>query len=212
MEYTVDVATAGTYQIDARVASETTGGEVGALFRALDAGGVLVDTRDAGSVAFSATGGWQIWATETIGEVDLEAREYILRVNSIVSGFNLNHLSATLLSPTVTGVAVTDNGVVNLTFNETMGSGVTTPSNYTISGPGSGALDGSSPDTVVLSGVRAAETYILTWSGGGMTLGGDVTVSVSNVQNGAGYAIAPGTSATHLGGGVPVGLAAFSLE
>ena len=85
MEYTVNVQSAGTYEMTARVASLATGGSFH-----LEADGVDVS----GSVDFPATGGWQTWTTVTT-EIELEQGIQVLRfVNDSSSGeeFNFNSL------------------------------------------------------------------------------------------------------------------------
>ncbi|HEY1014537.1 MAG TPA: carbohydrate-binding protein, partial [Herpetosiphonaceae bacterium] len=82
LEYTVNVATAGTYTFNARVASNTTG----ASFR-LEANGA----DKTGTVAVDPTGGWQTWTTVS-RQVSLSAGTQVLRVSAVGAGFNLNWL------------------------------------------------------------------------------------------------------------------------
>jgi hypothetical protein len=82
LEYTVNVQTAGTYTLRARVASNAAGGS----FR-VELGGV----DKTGSVAVATTGGWQNWVDIT-RNVTLSAGTQILRFSVISSGFNLNYL------------------------------------------------------------------------------------------------------------------------
>ncbi|HEY1011192.1 MAG TPA: carbohydrate-binding protein, partial [Herpetosiphonaceae bacterium] len=82
LEYTVNVATAGTYTFNARVASNTTG----ASFR-LEANGA----DKTGAVAVDPTGGWQSWTTVS-RQVSLSAGTQVLRVSAVGAGFNLNWL------------------------------------------------------------------------------------------------------------------------
>lgn len=84
IEYTVDVAHAGTYDLAVRVASNATGGTI-----RFELDGVDVT----GPMAVPATGGWQAWQT-IIGTADLAAGQHVLRlVNASSSGqeFNVNH-------------------------------------------------------------------------------------------------------------------------
>ncbi len=84
LEYTVDVAHAGTYDLAVRVASNTTGGTI-----RFDIGGSPVS----GTLTIPITGGWQNWTTIT-GTADLPAGEHVLRLsNTSGSGqaFNLNY-------------------------------------------------------------------------------------------------------------------------
>jgi len=99
--------------------------------------------------------------------------------------------------PTVTGVAVQTGLTVDVSFSEAMGAGVTTSTNYALSGSGRGTL-AANPDSVALA---SGNTYRLTWLAGEMKNGGDVTVTVSNVQDTAGNPIGSPNSGTHAGGG-----------
>jgi len=81
LEYTVDVAQAGTYDLTARVASLSTGGS----FR-IERDGVDLT----GNVQVPITGGWQTWTTVT-ATLELEAGEQILRfVNLLPDPFRYN--------------------------------------------------------------------------------------------------------------------------
>jgi beta-glucanase (GH16 family) len=89
LEYTVDVQHAGEYRLDARVASQTTGG----AFRIEQDGEALTDT-----VFFFETGGWQSWETVST-TLELEAGVQVLRVASMVTvqEFNLNSMTFTYI-------------------------------------------------------------------------------------------------------------------
>jgi beta-glucanase (GH16 family) len=91
MEYTVDVESAGTYQLDVRVASLSTGGS----FR-LEIDGQPISE----SVSFDSTGGWQNWQTVST-TIDLEEGVQILRfANRATSAqeYNLNSFELIALS------------------------------------------------------------------------------------------------------------------
>ena len=102
------------------------------------------------------------------------------------------------VSPTVSSVAVQTGLSVDVTFSEAMGTGVTDPCNYSLSGSGQGSLSGN-PDAVWLQG---GTTYRLTWSSGDMVEGGDITIIVDNVYDLAGNLIGTPNSGTHVGGGI----------
>jgi len=71
VKYTVSVAAAGSYALEARVASQGAGG----TFH------VEVDGVDAtGPFAIPDTGGWQVWATLSKAGVTLTAGTHVLRV------------------------------------------------------------------------------------------------------------------------------------
>ncbi|MEO1235693.1 MAG: malectin domain-containing carbohydrate-binding protein [Planctomycetota bacterium] len=87
LEYTFDIARAGSYDVDFRVAQAHGSG---GTFH-LESDGVDVS----GPITLPNTGGWQTWQTVTAGGVDLEAGEQTLRVvfdekssDSSVGNFN----------------------------------------------------------------------------------------------------------------------------
>jgi hypothetical protein len=83
-EYTISVATAGYYDLTARVASP----ESGRAFR------VLVDGGDVtGSLMVPNTGAWQAWQTLTRARIYLTAGVHQLRSMAITGGFNVNWMS-----------------------------------------------------------------------------------------------------------------------
>lgn len=95
-EYTVDVQTAGDYDVTARVASQTTGG----LFHLEFAEGPG-DPVSTGMFIAPVTGGWQTWTT-VASTVSLEAGQHVMRfVNdgSASSEYNLNRFEFTLVPP-----------------------------------------------------------------------------------------------------------------
>ena len=102
--------------------------------------------------------------------------------------------------PTVTLVMVQSGLTVDVTFSEAMGAGVTTPANYTLLGSGQGTL-AASPDSVAL---QTGNTYRLTWNPGEMFDGGDITVTVANVEDLAGIPIGSPDSGTDVGGAIGV--------
>ncbi len=87
LEYTVDIATAGTCSIDFRVASATTGG----TFH-LEVGGVDIT----GALTAPGTGGWQTWQSVTATGVSLAAGPQELRLVFDSGSFNLNSMTFTL--------------------------------------------------------------------------------------------------------------------
>ncbi|MEM7166111.1 MAG: carbohydrate-binding protein [Planctomycetota bacterium] len=82
VEYCVQVATTGVYDVDFRVASNVVSG--GALRLELDGNDVT------GTVPVLGTGGWQVWQTITISNVTLPAGSHTLRLQILDSDFNLN--------------------------------------------------------------------------------------------------------------------------
>ncbi len=84
MKYTVNVSTAGAYNIDFRVASPNTG----SVFH-LEVDGTNVT----GTMTVPNTGGWQTYQTITRTGVSLSAGQHVLRFYEESGGFNLNWLS-----------------------------------------------------------------------------------------------------------------------
>jgi phosphatidylserine/phosphatidylglycerophosphate/cardiolipin synthase-like enzyme len=94
LKYTVDVSTAGTYDLDIRVASPNVGGTFHIEVNGVD---------KTGPISVPNTGGWQTWRTIRVsGGVTLNAGTQVWRVvvdtNSATGGSagNLNWLQATL--------------------------------------------------------------------------------------------------------------------
>jgi beta-glucanase (GH16 family) len=83
IEYTVDV-TAGTYDIEMRVASASSGGTLHIEFDEVDR---------TGPVTFDATGGWQEWTTVRAEVVTLGAGVQTMRMVMDTGGFNVNKIS-----------------------------------------------------------------------------------------------------------------------
>lgn len=83
VDYLVTINSFGTYNVDYRIASESSGGRVDLLL--IDDNG----SRKIHSAAFPATGGWQAWRTVTQSAVLPQGR-FTLRIKVTQSGFNLN--------------------------------------------------------------------------------------------------------------------------
>jgi endoglucanase len=90
LQYTVDVATAGTYSVDFRVASATSGGTMHL------SSGV---TNLTGTVSAPSTGGWQTWQTVTAPGVTLSSGTQALRLVFDSGSFNVNSMTFTSTSP-----------------------------------------------------------------------------------------------------------------
>lgn len=94
LEYTVNVAADGNYDLSLEMASE-----IGGSFH------VEIDNVDvSGSVAVAATGGWESWVTSTVSSVALTAGEHVLKVQFDSSGLNFNRLT---VSQSSTGTPAT---------------------------------------------------------------------------------------------------------
>ena len=88
LKYSVSVSAAGSYTLDARVASAGTGGTFHVEIDGVDA---------TGSLKVPNTGSWQTWQTITTGPISLTAGPHVLRLvidTNGASGWwgNLNYL------------------------------------------------------------------------------------------------------------------------
>ncbi|WP_329172173.1 discoidin domain-containing protein [Streptomyces sp. NBC_01477] len=95
--YTVNVATAGTYSLNLRVAAPAA--VSGALHLSNAAGANL-----SGAVTVPATGDWQTWGTAT-ATVTLPAGQQVLTLNQDNGGWNLNSLTFAAGAPATTNLA-----------------------------------------------------------------------------------------------------------
>lgn len=99
LEYTINVASAGTYNIEARVAYSGGGGQAGGTFR------VEIDEVDkTGPLTIPNTGGYQIYQTVTKTNVSLTAGQHVMRValltNAPGGGFgNFNYFAISAPAP-----------------------------------------------------------------------------------------------------------------
>ena len=89
LEYTVDVASTGNYDLEMRVARSPTGSS--SLFVESDGTDVT------GLMSVPSTGGWQTWTSIYKTGVSLSAGEHVLRITMDGGSFNINRM--TLTSP-----------------------------------------------------------------------------------------------------------------
>jgi len=95
-------------------------------------------------------------------------------------------LSITNSPPTVEDVTVPSENTVVVTFDKLIDAGGTTAANYAVSGSGRGTLS-TNPDNVAQTGTFE---YTLTWNAPDEMLdGGNIRITVSNVQDPSGQAI-----------------------
>ncbi|HYG40849.1 MAG TPA: carbohydrate-binding protein, partial [Cytophagales bacterium] len=101
MEYDVNVASAGSYSVGFRVASEPGGGQ----FQLRNAAGTSLAT-----VSVGATGGWQVWTTLN-ANVSLSAGAQKIRIHATAPGFNVNWMAfTTACNPTAITPHLSVNG------------------------------------------------------------------------------------------------------
>ncbi len=160
LEYTVNVAASGSYTLDLRAASLSTGGT---LHVEMDGANVT------GTVTLPSTGGWQNWTTVSKA-VSLTAGGHIMRVAIDSAGFNLNWLRFTSGTPGTcatlpsvpTGLASPSQTTssVNLTWNaSTPGANCTV--SYRVFQNGSQATQVSTTSASI-AGLAAGTTYSFT--------------------------------------------------
>jgi hypothetical protein len=132
LEYTVDVATSGGYDISLRVASQSAGGSVRISFDGADA---------AGTISLPVTGGWQSFETVTVQDVALMPGIQVMRIDIDAGDFNLNWIDIVDAgSPPVDP----DSDGDGLTDNEETGVYGTDPNDP--DSDGDGMLDGDEVD------------------------------------------------------------------
>ncbi len=131
LEYTVNISSAGTYTIDARVASPGNGGTFHIEFDGVD---------KTGSMVVPNTGNWQGWQTISRTGVALNAGQQILRIMLDSDGFsgsvcNLNYITITsgggsFSSPSITSQPVNQSVVVGQAATFNVGATGTAPLSY----------------------------------------------------------------------------------
>ncbi len=97
LEYEIDAA-GGLYKIDARLASDESGGRFT----------LQVDGHTLGDHSVALTGDWQNWKTSEVGEFHISSGSHILRLAIDRAGFNLNWLELSQLTADKDGDSVED--------------------------------------------------------------------------------------------------------
>jgi hypothetical protein len=115
-KYTVNVATAGTYTVTFRVASESA---ISDAFHVANASG----TNLSGSIAVPNTGAWQTW-TNVTAQVTLPAGQQTLTVDQDTAGWNLNWIAFAAGEGPYGGTAAAVPGTVQAENYDTGGQGV----------------------------------------------------------------------------------------
>ena len=82
LSYTVNVAVAGYYDINVRVASPNTGGSLR----------IQMAGQDVASLVVPNTGAWQTWTTATVPSISLNAGQQILKLAVDNGGWNVNYI------------------------------------------------------------------------------------------------------------------------
>lgn len=100
LDYRIEVAQAGTYQVDFRNASQADNGRLQLQLIDDNGNATTVLTQN-----FNATGGWQVWTTNS-SNVVLPQGQHILRLNVIQAPFNLNWMDFSFITSTNSPIAV----------------------------------------------------------------------------------------------------------
>jgi hypothetical protein len=111
LNYTVEVQTAGLYDLTFRVAGTSAG-----KIRILLAGKTL------GTISIPSTGGWQAWRDVVARSLFFSAGTQVLKWEFVTGGFNLNYVDARLVpvtTPPELGIARSEPGVTALTLRLT---------------------------------------------------------------------------------------------
>ena len=143
LEYTVDVASAGTYAIELRVASPNSGTRLHVEFNRMD---------KTGSLTVPNTGDWMNWQTLTKTGVSLSAGQQILRIACDTSGFNVNWIRVTGSVTSGAGMGLTGEYFDNIDFTALRVTRTDATVNFDWSG---GSPDGS----------IGADTFSVRWTG-----------------------------------------------
>lgn len=116
LEYTVNVAIAGSYSLSFSSSATTATGSIRVRMDDIDLTGI---------VALPPTGDWGTWQTTTVNNISLSAGNQILKIEIIDGDFNLNNLSITQeMNPTIpnapnnlTATAISGSQI-NLSWND----------------------------------------------------------------------------------------------
>ncbi|MCC6301283.1 MAG: sulfatase-like hydrolase/transferase [Gammaproteobacteria bacterium] len=173
LEYTVDVAAAGTYTLNLRTATAANGKQARILMDGVDI---------SGPIAIPNTGGWTTWQTIS-RTVTLNAGQKVMRLQVDAGSFNINWISFTANNapPTLAAIdaqTVTEGHALNLPISATDSDGPApltlsqtntlpgNPSILTDNGDGTGTLNWT-PATGNASGSPYSVTVTATDGAGG---------------------------------------------
>jgi alpha-glucosidase len=149
-KYTVNVTAAGTYTLQARVASATAGNSLHVEMDGINISGLI---------SVPNTGGFQTWQTVSVTTPSLTIGKHIMRIYMETGGFNVNYVTFVLNTPAIPVVtSATPIGRVGTAFNYTI-SATNNPTSYVVTNlPGGLSLNTT---TGVISGApTVAGTFI----------------------------------------------------
>ncbi|RZJ65540.1 MAG: carbohydrate-binding protein [Flavobacterium sp.] len=183
LDYLVNVQATGDYTIEYRVSGES---QTGAVSLQL----INETTETISSVSLPPSGGWQTWQTVT-AQGTLPAGRYILRVNILSGGFNMNYIRFTYAIPDSDGDNVADGTdlCANTPANDVVDfTGCTIFSlpanNFTVMGTGETCRNSSNGSVTI--NASANHDYVATISGNGTNQTSAFTTSatLANLQSG----------------------------
>ncbi len=145
LEYMVDVASTGLYDLDLRVAKDGDGG----VFH-IEMDGVDITN----AITVPNTGGWQVWETVTLKDINLTAGAHVMRIVFDSDYTNLNYVT---FSDLITGTSSLSDFQIALYPNPFGESGITVNCNgaahYQISGLNGRVIESGQLDTAATIGL-----------------------------------------------------------
>ena len=211
MDFNVNPSSSGTYILEFRVASASSGGSLD-----IKSGSTVL-----GSVSFGSTGGWQNWTTVS-KSVNLNSGNQTIRIQATSGGWNFNWWKASTSTGTVavTGVSVNPTSAsiaVNVTqqitptvnpgnaTNKTVSWSSNNTSIATVDGNGlvTGKAAGNATITVLTQDGGKTDTCPITVTGG---VGGGNYVSLPSTVEAENYSVMSGIQTENCSeGGLNVG-------
>lgn len=191
LEYTVNVATAGSYTMNVRVASP-----IGGTCHV-----EMNGTNVSGAITVPNTGGWQNWQTVT-KTVTLSAGQQIMRFFIDTKEFNTNYISFANASVPVTGVSVTPTSASKAVGTTQQLTATVLPSNATdktvtwsSSNTAVATVNSSGLVTAVAAG---SATITVRTNNGGFTATSAITVTTT-IVNVTGVTVTPTSASKAVG-------------
>jgi endoglucanase len=161
LEYTVDVAAAGTYDLKLRVARQPTGtSTVSVLFGGVD---------KTGNLTVPSTAGWQTWTELSRTGVSLAAGRQLMRVSMTGGSFNVNWIEITAATRHTLTVTKAGSGT---------GTVISSPAGIDCGSDCSESYASGTSVTLAAAAAAAAGSTFAGWSGA-CTGSGSCTVTMS---------------------------------
>lgn len=181
VEYTVNVASTGKYNLTLRAACNGTGRTV-----SITSNGTAI----ASNIAIPNTGGWQTWADVAVNDIQLTAGTQILRVTIGATDYvNLNYMTYTTntVPPTISitapvaGAEFTTAQTVEVTATAAATAATVTSVSFSVDGTLKGS-DNTAPYSYSLSGLAVGSHTITVevTDSNGSTATATVTITVKN--------------------------------